>query len=304
MTTQVITSPIPSDLALPGISTGFRPVGVNRGRYVFTGRPGCGKSTLIHSNPKAFIFDPEMGGNTVDDPRAICFTPDPDSTPEGETAAAYMQMADTLIARRKKGAKDIEMIVFDTIDELIEIFLRDFCLKHSLEDPLDYRSGEGNAYSIVRRDVFGILDRAYKAGFGWAVLAHVTPKTIRHGGEDRVVMSLSISDSFRNSLFRKCEHMMFMEYHMKSVPGKAKTFTQTKGLDTPKTITIPGTPTQVECRILKTKPGGLWRGETTNEIKVRIPFPDATEIPRTGGWKVVSSVYDEAIKTLTQGEPS
>lgn len=295
---QTITSPIPQDLAkLPGVSTGFRPVGVNRGRYVFTGRPGCGKSTLIHSNPKAFILDPEMGGNTVDDPRAICFTPDPDKTPEGETAAAYMTMVDTLIARRKKGAKDIEMIVFDTIDELIEIFLRDFCLKHSLEDPLDYRSGEGNAYSIVRRDLFGILDRAYKAGFGWTVLAHVTPKTIRHGGEDRVVMSLSISDSFRNSLFRKCEHMMFLEYHTKTVTGPAKKVTL-KGRE----IVVPGVSTQVECRILKTKPGGLWRGETTNEVKVRIPFPDATEIPSFEGWNVLSSVYDEAIRTLTQGE--
>ncbi len=298
MTLQTITSPIPGDLAsLPGVTTGFRPVGVNRGRYVFTGRPGCGKSTLIHSNPKAFIFDPEMGGNTVDDPRAICFTPDPDSTPEGDTATAYMTMMDTLIARRKKGAKDIEMIVFDTLDELIEIFLRDFCLKHTLEDPLDYRSGEGNAYSIVRRDVFGMLDRAYKAGFGWTVLAHVTPKTIRHAGEERIVLSLSVSDSFRNALFRKCEHMMFMEYHTKSVPGEAKTITLNG-----KSRVIPGTPTQVECRILKTKPGGLWRGETTNEVKVRVPFPDATEIPQIGGWKVVSSAYDVAIKTLTQGE--
>ncbi|KKN86802.1 hypothetical protein LCGC14_0263610, partial [marine sediment metagenome] len=138
---------------------------------------------------------------------------DPDSNPEGETATAYMAMVDTLIVRRKKGSKDIEMIVLDTIDELIEIFLRDFCLKHKLEDPLDYKSGEGNAYSIVRRDVFGILDRAYKAGFGWTVLAHVTPKTIRHGGEDRIVMSLSVSDSFRNAIFRKCEHMMFMDWH-------------------------------------------------------------------------------------------
>lgn len=297
MSSQVISSPIPSDLAsLPGVTTGFRPVPVNRGRYVFTGRPGCGKSTLVHSNPKAFILDPEMGGNTVDDPRAICFTPDPDGTPEGETASAYMAMVDTLIARRKKGSKDIEMIVMDTIDEMIEIFLRDFCLKHKLEDPLDYRSGEGNAYSIVRRDVFGILDRAYKAGFGWAVLAHVTPKTIRHAGEDRVVMSLAVSDSFRNAMFRKCEHMMFMEYHTKMVTAESTVRTIAG-----KKVTIPGGTSQEVCRILKTKPGGLWKGETTNDIKVRVPFPDSTEIPRLAGWDVVTKVYAEAIETLTQG---
>jgi hypothetical protein len=295
---QTITSPIPDDLAnLPGVSTGFRPVTVNRGRYVFTGRPGCGKSTLVHSNPKAFILDPEMGGNTVDDPRAICFTPDPDKTAEGDTAAAYMTMVDTLIARRKKGSKDIEMIVLDTIDELIEIFLRDFCLKHKLEDPLDYKSGEGNAYSIVRRDVFGILDRAYKAGFGWAILAHVTPKTIRHAGEDRVVMSLAVSDSFRNAIFRKCEHMMFLEYHTKTITPEP-TIRVIAGKEKP----IPGTPTQEVCRVLKTKPGGLWKGETTNDVKVRVPFPDSTEIPRLAGWNVVTKVYGEAIETLTKGK--
>lgn len=298
MTSQTITSPIPKDLqALPGISTGFRPPPVNRGRFVFTGRPGCGKSTLIHSNPKAFILDPEGGGNTVSDPQAICFAPDPDDTPEGQTAKAYMAMVDTLIARRKRGSKDIEMIVIDTIDELIDIFLRDFCLEHKLEDPLDYRSGEGNAYSIVRRDVFGILDRAYKAGFGWTVLAHVTPKTIRHGGQETVVMSLSVSDSFRNALYRKCEHMMFMEFHSKNVTAPSTTRTISG-----KQISIPGVVSQVECRILKTKAGGLWKGETTNEVKVRVPFPDATEVPRLAGWGVVTDVYGEAVKTLTQGE--
>lgn len=297
MTSQVITSPIPDDLAsIPGISTGFDPASVNRGRFVFTGRPGCGKSTLIHNNPKAFVLDPEHGGNTVDDPRAIRFSPDPDKTPEGETAAAYMAMVDVLIARRKKGAKDFEMIVLDTIDELIDIFLRDFCLKNKLEDPLDYKSGEGNAYSIVRRDIFGMLDRAYKAGFGWTVLAHVTPKTIRHAGEDRVVMSLAVSDSFRNALYRKCEHMMFMEFATRTVQGPSTS--RTVG---GKKVTLPGEITQEECRILKTKPGGLWKGETTSEVKVRVPFPDATEIPRLAGWDVVTKVYDEAIETLTQG---
>jgi hypothetical protein len=215
-----------------------------------------------------------------------------------------MTMVDVLIARRKKGSKDIEMIVLDTIDELVETFLHDFCLKHKLEDPLDYKSGEGNAYSIVRKDIFGILSRAYKAGFGWAILAHVTPKTIRHAGEDRVVMSLAVSDSFRNAVFRKSEHMMFMDWHTLTIKGDP--IVKTTGKVDPKTkepvtITIPGKITQELGVVLKTKPGGLWKGETTNDVKVRVPFPDSTEIPRLAGWDVVTKVYGEAIETLTQG---
>lgn len=298
MSLQVITSPIPSDLAkLPGVSTGFRPVPVNRGRYVFLGKPGCGKSTLVHSNPKAFVLDPERGGNTVDDPRALCYTPDPDSTPEGETAAAYMAMVDTLIARRKKGSKEYELIALDTIDELIEIFLDDLCLKHKIEDPLEYKDGKGNGYSKVRKDIFGILDRAYKAGFGWAILAHVGSETIRHGGEDRTVQSLAVSKSFRGTVRRKCEHMMFMGYSTRIIKGEPTTKT-VKG----KKISIPGESRKELCCLLKVKPGGLWsEGESTDEAKVRVPFPDSTEIPRLAGWDVVTKAYDEAIKTLTQG---
>lgn len=297
MSSQTITSPIPSDLAkIPGVTTGFRPVSVNRGRFVFTGRPGCGKSTLVHNNPKAFILDHDQGGNTVDDPRAIRYCPDPDKTPEGATADAYRNIVDVLIARRKKGAKDIEMIALDTYDELIEIFLRDFCLKHKLEDPLDYKSGEGNAYSIVRRDIFEILNRAYRAGFGWAILVNVTPKVIRHGGEERTVLSLSVSESFANAVRKKCEHFMYLAYHTKTVKGPPTT--RTIG---GKKVTIPGETRKEECRLLKTKPGTLWAGETTDEVKVRIPFPDSTEIPRLGGWDVFTRVYDEAIQTLTKG---
>ncbi len=297
MTSQLITSPIPSDLAdIPGIATGFRPVGANRGRYVICGRPGCGKSTLAHSNPKAFILDPEMGGNTVDDPKAICFTPDPEVVPEGQSAEAYMDMMEKIIARRKAGKREFDMIVIDTIDELIEIFLQDFCLKHKLEDPLDYKSGEGNAYSIVRRDIFRMLDRAYRAGFGWTLLAHVTPKTIRHAGEEKIVQSLSVSDSFRNALFRKCEHMMFLDFYTKTIKGEPATRV-IKG----KKIVIPGESHQEIWRVLKIKPGGLWKGETTSDVKVRVPFPDSTEILRLGGWDVVTTVYNEAVKTLTQG---
>ena len=109
-------------------------------------------------------------------------------------------------------------------------------------------------------------------------------------------MSLAVSDSFRNAMFRKCEHMMFMEYHTKVVQDEP--IVKSIG---GKEVSLPGKTRKEECRILKTKPGGLWKGETTNEVKVRVPFPDSTEIPRLVGWSVVTNVYNEAIKTLTQG---
>ena len=291
--TSTITSPLASDLSsIPGVKQGFDPPSVNQGRYVFTGRPGCGKSTLLHSNPQAFILDPEGGGRTVDDPQSPRYTV-PLSVPPGKQAQAYFDMAEAVIKRRRAGKLDIETLGIDTVDKLIDLSLRDFCLNHNIEDPLEYRDGNGNAYTIVRRQIFGLLDSAYRAGLGWALLAHVTPKTRRIGGDEKVVQSLAVSDSFAVALYRECEHMLYMEFatNTTALPGKT---TVVKG----KTIQLPGTTRQETVRVLRTKPGGVWKGEQTANVKVRVPFPDKTVVPRLKGWEAVSRAYEEAVTTL------
>ena len=291
---STIVSPLAKDLLdLPGVHQGFDPVSANRGRYVFTGRPGCGKSTILHSNPQAFILDVEGGGSTVDDPQAGVYRV-PDTVPPGKQAAAYKAMAEKIIERRRRGKTDVQLLGVDSIDKLIDIFLRDFCLNHGIEDPLEYKDGNGNAYTMVRRDIFGMFDAAYRAGLGWAMLAHVTPKTRKVGGEEKVVQSLAVSDSFAVAIRRECEHMLFMEFATKTwtEPGPTKMVAGKK-------ITLPGETKKEITRVLRTKPGGVWKGESTTDVKVRVPFPDKTVVPRIGGWPALAKVYDEAIATLT-----
>jgi hypothetical protein len=88
--------------------------------------------------------------------------------------------------------------------------------------------------------------------------------------------------------------MMFMEYHTKTTttPAPPKIV---KG----KPIPRPPVTKKQTIRVLKTKPGGLWKGESTDDIKVRIPLPDSLEVPRIGGWEAFSHAYAEAIETLT-----
>lgn len=291
---STITSPLAKDLLdLPGVHQGFAPVSANEGRYVFVGRPGCGKSTILHSNPRAFILDPEGGGKTVDDPQAGVYVV-PKSVPPGEQAAAYKKMAERIIERKRSGKTDIQMLGIDTIDKFIDIFLRDFCLNHHIDDPLDYKDGNGNAYTIVRKEIFGILDSAYRAGLGWTMLAHVTPKTKQVGGETKIIQSLAVSDSFAIAVRRECEHMLFMEF-------ASRTWTESgvKKTVRGKTIEIPGKTKKEVIRVLRTIPGGVWKGETTNDVKVRVPFPDKTVVPRKGGWASLSQAYEAAVQELT-----
>jgi hypothetical protein len=296
--TSPISTPIPDDLAkIPGVVSGFRPVPINQARFVFAGRPGSGKSTLVHSNPKAFIIDPEDGSRTVDDPQAIVYQL-PSNIPPGKQAEAYMKIVDTIVERKRKGKTDIEMLGIDTIDELIDIFLVDLCINHSIDDPGDYKDGHGKGYSVVGKAIFGMLDKVHRAGLGWTVIAHLTESTRRIGQEEKVIQSLGISDSFARALRRKCEHMAFVDpaTSTKAAPTRTK-------MVGGKAIELPGKIKLEPIRVLRTFPGGLWKGESTGDIKVRVPLPDKTELPKVGGWDILTKVYDEAITTLTNPTP-
>lgn len=284
---------IPKDLMdLPGIRTGFDPPSVYESRLAVMAPPGEGKSTFINSDPNICVLDFERGGRTVDDPRAIRISVPLDTAPDkmDEYIAGVVMR---LVKRKQSGKDDIKMVAFDTFDEMVEMFLTALCLRTGSDDPLELKNGLGNGYTIARKQIFGLLDHIYRAGLGWAVLAHISTKTIRVNREEKQVSGLAVSDSFKTPLMRKCEHQLFL----------------TRGLEVVETVgpsrkvgdrIIEGKKetTTVECRYLGTKPGGLWRGGETTDVKVRVPLPETIKIPQIGGFGEFVKAYDEAVRKL------
>lgn len=288
---------IPKDLqGIEGMRSGFVIPDVQATRLVITGQAGAGKSTLLNSNPFLLSLDPERGGDTAADPKALRFTPPADTDP-AQLDLAYLKFVDRLVARKLKGATDIRMIAVDTIDEFIDIFLTALCLRKGVEDPIDLKDGSGNGYTIVRKAIFGMLDKIHRAGMGWAVIAHTKTKTVRVGGEERQVSGLAVSDSFKGAVFQKCEHMLFIEHGVDVIPGK--TITKVVG---GKKFEQKGPSTTEKCRKMKTRPGGLWQGSETNDVKVRVPLQDEIILPKVGGWEVLAQAYGKAVALLTQGD--
>lgn len=205
-----------------------------------------------------------------------------------------MSFVDTIIARKLSGKNDIRMICLDTIDEFIDIFLTALCLRKGVDDPIDLKDGSGNGYTIVRKAIFGMLDRVHRAGMGWAIIAHTRTKTVRVGNEEKQMSGLSVSDSFKGAIFQKCEHMLFVEHGVRQVQGP-KEVQVVKG----KRITKPGKIELVKCRKLKTRPGGLWQGGDTNDVKVRVPIQDEMILPKVGGWDLFTKGYEDACEVLT-----
>lgn len=286
---------IPKDLqGVSGMRSGFVIPTVDQIRLTITGQPGAGKSTLLNSNPYLLSLDPERGGDTAADPRALRFTPPPDTDPM-VLDQAYLTFVDQIIARKLRGKDDIRMIALDTIDEFIDIFLTALCLRKGVDDPIDLKDGSGNGYTIVRKAIFGMLDKIHRAGMGWAIIAHTRTKTVRIGGEERQVSGLNVSDSFKGAVFQKCEHMLFVEHGVQTVTGP-KEVRVVKG----KRLEKPGVTTTEKVRKLKTKPGGLWQGGDTNDVKVRVPIADELILPKVGGWGLFTEAYGDAIRVLTQ----
>jgi len=284
---------VPKDLqGIEGIRSGFVIPDVQQTRLVIAGQPGAGKSTFLNSNPQLISLDPERGGDTVADPKALRFTP-PDNTAPAELDRAYIAFVDKLIERRRRGATDIQMICIDTIDEMISLFQKALCLRENTDDVGDIGGGHGKGYFIVRDAIFGMLDRAYRAGFGWAIIAHTAVKTVTVGKEERQVSGLAMSSSYMRSVFQKCEHMMFVEHGIQVVTGSSEV-----KIVNGKRIEKPGKTTTVPVRKLKTRPGGLWQGGDTNDVKVRIPLPSELILPPLRGWDLFVEVYNEASRAL------
>jgi len=259
---------------------------------VVTGQPGAGKSTLLNANPKLMMLDPERGGNTVQDPQALRFTP-PTTVHPKDLDQAYIDFVDKLIARRMSGKTDIQMIGIDTLDEMIGIFSKSLCLRENCVDVGDVGGGHGRGYAMVREAIFGMLDKAYRAGFGWAIVAHTRTKTVMVGREERQISGLAVSDSFKAAVFQKCEHIVFVEHGVQIVEGEP-----TVKVVGGKRIKKAGKRQTVKVRKLKTRPGGLWQGGESNEVKVRVPLDDEMVLPERGGWDMFTAAYDRAVESL------
>jgi hypothetical protein len=287
---------IPKDLqGVVGMRSGFDVPSVQHIRLALTGQPGVGKSTFLNSNPYLLSLDPERGGDTAVDPQALRFSPPPNTDP-AHLDEAYVDFVDKIIARKKAGHDDIRMIALDTIDEFIDIFLTALCLKRGIDDPGDTKDGRGNGYTIVRKAVFGMLDKIHRAGMGWSIVAHTKTKTIRVGSEERQVSDLAVSDSFKGAIFQKCEHMLFLERGVES-SHEADQRVTIRG----KEIVKKGRPVITPVRRLKAEPGGLWHGQgaETNDVKVRVPIQSGIILPKVGGWDQFTKAYEDAVSVLT-----
>ncbi len=298
MQSTVTKREVPKDLqGIKGMRTGFHVPDVQHQRLVITGHPGSGKSTLLNSNPGLIMLDPDRGGDTVDDPQALRFTPPP-NVAVADLDKAYLEFADKIVARKLAGNDDIKMVGIDSLDELIKVFQVAVVARapEAITHIGDVDGGHGKGYSTAGDPIWMMLDKIHRAGLGWALICQSRSKTITVDGKEKVINELAISDSYKSTVLAKCEHMLFLSRGIVTQPGP-DIVTKVGNRE----IRRPGKRITTPVRKLRTNPGGVWRGEEAGEVKVRVPLSSELVIPKSGGWDVLAADYGQACTKLVQG---
>jgi hypothetical protein len=254
---------------------------------VIQGRPGCGKSSLIASNPRCLFFDLEKNAGDVIDLRAERIEVRPTSTTAARDIRAgvdgFLSAYRTDTALREA----FSMIAFDSYDRLVEIFLRDLCREHELEDPGEYRGGHGKGYFKVRDELFDMFERILRVGLGVTLTAHLGPEDIRIPGkkEPETHITLSVSKTFRNQLVRT-RHMMFRT-ECQPVMVEKVTAAGVK-------IKLPSSDPDAREYVLVTDTST--NPNDFDSPKASVPMGSQLIIPPVAGWQAVRNAYAGAVE--------
>lgn len=261
------------------VSRGFQAPDPDRLRIVITGRPGCGKTSFVASNPRCLLIDLEKNSGTVIDPACQRAQIRASST----TAADDIRQAvrGFLTAYRTDTAlqQAIGCVAFDSFDALVDIFSRDLSARNGGIDIGDIGGGHGKGYFKVRDELFGLLEDIHRAGLGWVLVAHQSLKEVN----GVTVQALNVSKSFRDQLIRSRDLMFKME-----VTSKIQQRTKSGAV-----ITVESKNPADRRHVLITDTSTT--AEDFDSPKSNVPIESGLTIPPKDGWATFREAYNKAL---------
>lgn len=262
------------------VAQGFESPDPNSLRIVVTGRGGSGKTSFVASNPHCLLFDLERQPRTLADPAATFIRIKPTST---TAADDFCKAIDLFLASYRTDPElqaSIKTIAIDSFDVMVEMFLRDLCVKFDLEDAGDYKGGHGKGYFKVRDKVFDILDRIHRTGLGWILISHLSMKEVGNV----TVPALSVSRSFRDVLVRSRDLM----FKIDCVPMVEERISKNGTV-----LKIPSKDPSKKQFILITDTSTT--AEDYDSPKCNVPVESGLVLPICGGWATFCVAYQKAV---------
>ena len=282
------TLPIPADYSALGVTRGYSPPTANQLRFFVVGPSGEGKSTFINSDPNSLILDYEKGSTGI--PRALA------ARISISTAKQHNDFIKKLIADAKSGRSLWSRIVFDTVDQCIQILGAAFAADKGLEHFGEY-GDKGAGYGVMKSRFWTDIESLMAAGYTWTIVGHLTERTVRVNRQDMTVLRPVIFESLNNIIYRNCEIFGMTE---RVTTVKQGTVTRTiEGKQV--TIAVPGKDILTEEFMLRISSdvGAGGSSAQLKQAKVRgVPsFRKSIKLTGSGGWTTFSTAYNNAVAT-------
>jgi hypothetical protein len=285
--------PIPAEYAKLGLVGGYNPRGLDMARIYVTGLAGEGKSTFVRSIRDAWLLDFEGGANGIPGGRGLYFDLEKTAKDTGtDVYDLYRKILDKLIADGKAGKHLCKRVILDTQDAWVELEGRHLLKEKSAAGVKKYEDvGEvgmkGHGHSLLQGRCKQVLGDLEDAGYTWAVVGHLTyvtetdPVTYQESTKIRPILS----KGYVGPVVRKAElHITINSVTRTEKMDKTVNGRVFKDMDE-KEVTryfIYTRPT--EAKAMEGKRRGVPQ------------LPARLEIPMVGGWDVLETAYNEAVK--------
>lgn len=291
MQTLEVGRPLQSSFGKLGGRVGHAIAPLQRIRALFVGYPGCGKSCLIQSHPKAFIENIDCSSTTTYTPKAAIwpFIDPATGTPcddDGSPCILTWEKIEAKHAILKEMAKANdpnrpETIVIDSVTGLLPL-LRDYLTRKAGKTAFKELHGP-TAYDDMYSILVNTLVELHAYGYGVFLIAHVMDYsvTVDDKGGTKQIPDINFTEGLANRLYDKLELIALVEKRTAIVKKQDPRYPN----DPRKTIDE-----TVEVPYLTRSPSAP---TLARYIKSRVPF-NPIQLPQADAWATVEAEYNRA----------
>lgn len=195
---QPFNPQLPDVYAKLGVVSGYSPKPPSELRFFTIGPAGDGKTSFWAGCPNTLIIDFEDGAWGVPFCRAhriVC-----------RDYELLKRLIAQLTEDAKSGRRPFQRVVFDTVDQMVELVNPAVAKEYNLTDITDYGS-KGAGWSILRAACWDFISRLETAGYSWTCVGHITEKNITVNGKEKTVIRPVLFDSFAKQIARSCDYI-------------------------------------------------------------------------------------------------
>ncbi len=284
---------IRSDYACLGVRSGYTPPDADRLRMFLIGPPGGGKTTFVASMPRTLILDYEDGAWGVPRSRAHRIVV--------REPQQQQKILDKLVADSRSPNRPYDRVVFDTVDQWVELNNTDLAEQYSnnsrtIRDITQDYGTKGAGYNLLRKYSWSQLERLEKAGYSWVCVGHMSEKTLSINDKDVTVLRPVLYSSFAQVLVRNCELFGGIHAENETEPVYKEVRGKTIKAGEQSVIRVYLDVQSSGCQLSRQE--SKTRGVPTMSRKIHLPDPMKPDAPL--GWDEFVRHYKEAIAEVQQ----